>query len=238
MLLARKLPKEDIDRHQKLIRKYSRDSLGTDNIEIEFLANGVQKGVYKVTLGNQSLVACAAAIDIERELIEEYSILHQLFKTSPKYFPRPIAHYSSGQEGLGELITMELLPHRDLNKLRNPGNPNFYRNLAESIGEAIADVNIESGRYSSEPSDGNILGREYGDNVEIKFCDAIQFKQGNIEDAAHSILLYPNVRPECFRFIGRFRDGMAKALVNHKGAENFEDAKKQLEFLRSYNSII
>lgn len=237
LLLAKNIPREDTERHHRLIREYSKNSFGTEDVEIEFLGNGAEKGVYKVKYTQGSFLASAAAIDPKRGLLEEYRILHQLYGGAPEYFPRPMAHYSASDERLGELITMELLPHKDLNKLSNPGRPNFYREVAYEIGKAVATVNFKTGLYSTEPHDGNILARDEAGKIEIKFCDAIQFKPGNIENTVNSILLDSNMRPECFRFIKQFRNGIAEAMLNQGKASSLTEAEQQLNFLRKYNPI-
>jgi hypothetical protein len=237
MLLAQKLPPSEIERHVRLIKDYAKNSFGSEEVDIELLGNGAEKGVYKVKYSDGLFVASAAAINPERKLLEEYNILHELFQEVPTLFPKPLSHYSSQKNGLGELITMELLPHKDLNLLRNSGVSSFYRDLAREIGMGVGKVNLRTGRYSSEPHDGNILGRFENGKIEIKFCDAIQFRKGDIGDAVQSILSSPEVRPECFRFIKQFREGLAQAELEENPEEDKTKIENKYEFLRRYNDI-
>ena len=231
------IPLEEKKRHYRLIRDYAEKTLGSKEIEIEFLANGAEKGVYKVDYSDGIFVASAAAIFPTRRLLEEYNILHELYNNVPSLFPRPISHYSPKETGLGELITMELLPHQDLNKLTNPGRISFYKEVAREIGRGVGKVHSKTGRYSSEPHDGNILGRNIDGKVEIRFCDAIQFKKGSIQDAVHSILSSPYMRPECFRFVKDFREGLVDAIEKEDPERKRDEIHESLDFIRKYNDI-
>ncbi|MDO8656199.1 MAG: hypothetical protein Q7K45_03095, partial [Nanoarchaeota archaeon] len=65
----------------------------------------------------------------------------------------------------------------------------YFRDLACAIGKGVSIVHAKTGRYSSEPHDGNILVRLGEDGkLDLRFCDAIQFREGTIENAVDAIL--------------------------------------------------
>lgn len=240
MVLVPELRREDRERHERLIRDYSNKVISTDSVEIGVVGNGAEKGVYRVRFGDQSYIAAAATIDASRSLLQEYNILHHLFVTAAEFFPRPIAHYKPEASELGELILMELLEHQDLGKFKREGNipRNFPKKLAYELGKAVASVSLRTGRYASEPHDGNVLVKIVGEEEtpELKFCDAIQYRQGTLEDAARAILSNRDERPEAYRFIRQFRDGLVESMCRIEGV-SLADAKRRLEFLREYNDV-
>jgi len=235
MVLRRELHEDDQKKHRKLIQEYTMHRFGKAPFEVSLIGAGEQKGVYKIDYGEGTFVASAAARDPKQSLLEEYNILTELYVGAREFFPKPIAHFSA-EEDLGELLIMEFLPHRDLDHITHIGVTDYYKKLSRKIGRAIALTNIKTGRYSSEPHDGNILGIVNGDDVAIKFCDAIQFHKGGIASAVDSILCDRNMRPECFRFIKHFREGLVDG-ITEAGQLSRDEANKQLEFLRNYNDI-
>ena len=237
MLPSKELSKQEKERHFRLIRDYAKNNFKTDNVEIEYLDNGDEKGIYKVSYAGDVFVASAASIDPEKRLLEEYNILHELWDKVPHLFPRPISHYSSSNGELGELLTMELLPEKNLRELVNPGDFDFYRKLSKEIGKAVNEVQLKTGRYSSEPHNGNILASYSNGNFNLKFCDAIQFKKGSIEEAVESILSMRDMRPECFRFIRQFREGLLETELKENPNLTTIEANKKFDFLRDYNDI-
>ena len=135
---------------------------------------------------------------------------------------------------------MELLPHLDLMKFDkysvNYGN-GFGRELAYQIGVAMGEVHAKTGRFSSEPHDGNILARATEDNkLDIRFCDAIQFREGDLEAAVRAVLINKGERPECFRFIKQFRNGLSQGTSVVTGRP-LSEVWKSLNFMREFNDI-
>lgn len=265
MVLAPELTKDEIKRHCDLIMdfiKFASHSEGeyikvlnneeenrvcsvryasdSKTVDIEFLDNGQEKGVYKVRYGNQELVAAAAARDHRVDLSEEYYILNQLYNGVPELFPRPELCYNPKQrEMLGQLLIMELLPHIRLDKFRRQDQTiDRDKNLAYIIGRNIAIVHEKTGRISTDPHDGNILAQRTNQGIEIAFCDAIQFKEGSLEEGIRCILANKGERPECFRFIHKFRDGIADGIcaVSETPLTRVQ-VYPQLEYLREYNDI-
>ena len=232
------LSPEEVRRHFNLIRVCFREFFGEQDVDIELHGNGVEKGVYRVEFNNQKVLAAAAARDETRLLLEEYNILTHLYRGAARFFPAPKGHYVPQNGTLGEVLLMEFLPHLDIDRFlqESPRVENFYRKLAYQLGKAVAAVNIKTGRYSSEPHNGNILVRSKKDNVEIKFCDAIQFKTGSLEDATEIILTQNGMRPESFRFIKKFRQGLAESMSTLQGI-SYDDAYSRLDFLKQYNDI-
>jgi hypothetical protein len=241
MVLVKSLTRKEMDRHYNLIKTYFKEVRHTDDVSIDFYDNGSEKGIYKVKSGTEAFVAAATARNQNNRLLTEYNILHQLFNSASEYFPRPIAHYAPEQiEELGDLFLMELLPFPNLMKFDRSKYHNlidFQRDLAYEIGKGIAIVNGKTGRYSSDPHDGNILARiDENDGLELKFVDAIQFRVGGIEEAGRSLLTNRNDRPECFRFIHKLREGMADGMNTTQGIE-VQEAWDKLDFMREYNDI-
>ena len=229
-------------RHEALIRQYFSEVRGQESVDIQLHGNGSEKGVYKVKSDDGTFLAAAGARDKNRRLLPEYNALHSLYDKAPEFFPRPIAHYSPEQvQETGDLFLMELLPHLDLmhfDKRSYPRDGMYFRDLASAIGKGVSIVHAKTGMYSSEPHDGNILVR-LDDNGELalRFCDAIQFREGSIEDAV-DVMLSNNrdERPESFRFIRRFRQGLAQGISSVTGI-SLEEAYHSFDFLRKYNDI-
>ncbi|GEM_PF-1871503 len=241
MVLVHELTNAEKELHTKLIRNYFSQVHNNNDISVEYLSNGAEKGVYKVKLSKGEFLAAAAARQKARKLLDEYTILHKLYGAIPDYFPKPVAHYRDpSEEDLGDLLVMELLPHLDLTKFDKhsyEGSLGFHRELAYQLGVAFAKVHAKSGYFSTEPHDGNVLVRvEERNKLEVKFCDAIQFKQGTLEEAVDSVMGYRDFRPECFRFIIQFRKGLAQGLNEATGVA-WGDAWKRFAFLRRYNDI-
>ncbi len=208
------LSEEATKRHIQLIQEYSRLRVNNPDPKIEFIKNGVAKGVYRVGFGDESILAAAASRDRSKRLLPEYNILNTLYAGAPGFFPQPYAHYSSVDMELGELIIMECLEHKDIETFSQfkSAVPDYFRKLAYEIGKAVSIVNFLTGKYSSEPHDGNILVKPRGDSVEVKFCDAAQFKIGDMSMAIEAILHDKDMRPECFRFIPHFRRGILEGM--------------------------
>lgn len=236
MVLVKELSPHEIERHRNLIREYFAMVREGEDVVIEEFDNGNEKGVYKVHSGKTDYLAAAANRDRRATLLEEYNILHMLYESVPNFFPEPYAHYkSSAENSLGELILMEFLPHLNVMKFSRE-NPSFdRREFAYKLGKSLAEVNSRTGRYSSDPHDGNILLRNTEEGLDLRFCDAIQFRTGSLEDAIRAILINPSERPESTRFIHRFREGIISALKS-RGVPR-SDAVEQLEFMREYNNI-
>jgi len=233
------LSEEDTKRHAQLIREYSRIRVNNPDPKIEFIKNGVAKGVYRVGFGEESILAAAAARDVSKRLLPEYNILHTLYAGAPGFFPQPYAHYSSVDKGLGELILMECLDHMDIERFNQFKSevPDYFRKLAYEIGKAVATVNFLTGKYSSEPHDGNILVKSRGDSVGVKFCDAAQFKIGDMSMAIEAILHDKDMRPECFRFIPHFRRGILDGMCESSALLPSELQPGLDKELRKYNPI-
>lgn len=238
-MLVKKLEAETVDRHYKIIEEYSQEKRNESPNNITLVGNGVEKGVYRVDWRDESIIAAAAAIDPGASLLKEYFILSELYDMSPNFFPKPYSH-SASRNGLGEMIAMELLKHIDLKQFRIKNDikvDDLHRKLSYLIGRSIGEVTQKTGRYSSEPHDGNILAKLNKNNeIEIKFCDASQFLEGTIEDACQSILTFKEDRPECFRFINKFRKGLCESLVNIENI-SYNKAWEITDFLREYNDI-
>tara|TARA_Y100000310_G_C20633464_1_gene789916 strand:+ start:461 stop:1189 length:729 start_codon:yes stop_codon:yes gene_type:complete len=241
MLKAQPLKQAEQERHNQLIKDFFIETRGEEPLSINLHGNGVEKGVYRVVTSTDQLLAAAGSIDLSRRLLSEYNLLSVLHTGTPNFFPRPIAHYApKDAETRGDLFLMEFLPHVDVDEIElgsfhQPSG--YYRALAYEIGRGVAIVNYKTGRFSSEPHDGNILVAvtQEGQSLDIKFCDAIQFKQGNIEDAAQSILEDKETRPECFRFIGKFREGLIQGMS--ECGVDYDGAVQNTKFLRQYNDI-
>ena len=105
------LSEEATKRHIQLIQEYSRLRVNNPDPKIEFIKNGVAKGVYRVGFGDESILAAAASRDRSKRLLPEYNILNTLY-AGARILPQPYAHYSSVDMELGELIIMECLEHR------------------------------------------------------------------------------------------------------------------------------
>ena len=240
MVLVKPLSKEEVERHENLIREYFSQIQGQDHPEIVFVDNGNEKGVYRVETQEGVHVAVAANRDYDSPggtLLQEYNILHALYSGAPEFFPKPKAHYQSSTTDVSdELLVMEFLPH--LNVMRHADRAEVFdrRKFAYLLGEAVAKVNAKTGRFSSDPHDGNILLRGEGQDLELKFCDAIQFKTGSLEDGVRSILVDRNARPEAYRFIHRFKEGLARGIEANQGIP-FGEAKKSLDYMNEYNDI-
>lgn len=240
MVLVPELTEEEIQRHHALIRDFALYATKSQDVKIEFLDNGKEKGVYKVNLGDQEIVAAAAKRDPSVDLSEEYWVLNQLYAGVPEFFPRPELCYNPRQsELLGQLLIMSLLPHVNLQRFRS-GNldKGLNKNLAYLIGRSIAIVQAKTGRVSSDPHDGNILARNTNRGIEMAFCDAIQFIPGSLEDGVRCILANKEERPECFRFISKFRDGLADGVCATSDQPiTRAQVYPQLEYLREFNDV-
>lgn len=227
MVLNPTLTAEQVARHHRLIQAYFREVQHLEPV-IEFYANGAEKGVYKVRTNEHEYLAAAATMRPERRLLTEY-------------LPRPIAHYSPEDlDELGDLMVMEFLPHQNIDvfdRSTYPKRGQFFRDLAKEIGKGVAFVHAKTGRYPSEPHNGNVLVRvnDQGD-LDLRFCDAIQFRTGTIEDAVRAVLINRNERGECFRFINHFRQGLAEGVSQTEGIPEAE-ALPRFNFLREYNPI-
>jgi hypothetical protein len=233
--MGKNISEEEKKRHLQIIQEYGKFHFGKTPTQISLIGSGYEKGVYKVEYADNIFVASAAARDAKRSLLEEYNILNELYGGASNLFPRPIAHFSA-DSGIGDLIAMELLPHKNINRLEPLSVSDFYRNLARKIGEAIAVINAKTGRYSSEPHDENVLGIIKNGDIELKFCDAIQFKKGNLYSTVEAILIDPQMRPECFRFIKHFREGLVDGISVTENIPR-EEAYPRLNFLRKFNDI-
>ena len=240
MVLVKPLTKKEIERHEKLIREYFSQIEGQTHPEIVFVDNGNEKGIYKVRTQDGIYVAAAANRDCltpKASLLQEYNVLHALHSGAPEFFPKPKAHYQSdGGGGEDELMIMEFLPHVNLMKFADSGKAFDRRKFAYLLGEAVATINAKTGRYSSDPHDGNIRLKGEGASLDLKFCDAIQFKTGSLEDGVRTILVDRNIRPEAYRFIHRFKEGLARGIEVSQGIP-FEDAKRSLVYMDEYNKL-
>ncbi len=242
MLKAHPLKQAEQERHNQLIRDFFKEIRGEEPTSIVLHGNGQEKGIYKVVTPTEQLLAAAGSIDLSRKLLPEYNLLNILHTSAPKFFPRPIAHYApKDANSRGDLFLMEFLPHVDVDYIKPSDfqkQGGYFRNLAYEIGRGVAIVNYKTGRFSSEPHDGNILVKltNEGQAIDIKFCDVIQFRQGNLEDAAQSILEDKFMRPECFRFIGKFRKGLVQGMS--ECGVNYDEAMQNTEFLKQYNAIL
>ncbi len=240
MVLNPSLTQEEIQRHQRLIREYFAEVRSAEPVDIEFYDNGNEKGVYKVSVGNERFMAAAAARKREKLLLEEYNVLHELWGNTPEFFPRPISHYRPKEvETLGDLMIMELLPHLNLKKADRhvyTAEGGFYRALAYELGKAAVIIQAKTGRFSSDPNDGNILVRPTFDSLDLRFCDAIQFIPGTLEDAAITYLVDRNNRPEPYRFIKRFRAGLVDGMMVTQEISR-DEAWRSTEFVRKYNDV-
>jgi hypothetical protein len=242
MVLVLKLTEEEISRHKTLIQCYFKDILTSSNVDINYYNNGVEKGIYRVRSGSEEFLAAAASKDVRRELLSEYNILGNLYRGAKEFFPRPISHYSPEDvDELGELFLMQFLPHlnlMDFDKSKFNGTGLQYtQELAYQIGKSVAIVHSKTGRYSSEPHDGNILAKVNDDNgLELKFCDAIQFRSGDIEQAVRAIISSKDERRECYSQIKSFRNGLADGLNIALGISR-DEAWDKFDFLREYNDI-
>ncbi len=239
MVLDRTLSEEEQKPHRVLINKYFSEVMGVNPV-ISYHDSGAEKGVYKVEVGDQMFLAAAAALDRERSLLTEYNILNSLYKGASELFPRPIAHYNPADDSSGDLLVMEFLPHQRINHFQPhtyTKNGGFFRALAKKIGESVAIAHAKTGRYSSEPHDGNIIVKlDKNGDIDLRFVDAIQFKTGSLETAVRQMFVQPGERPECFRFIHKFREGLADGVAQMEGVSN-EEALARFNFLREYNPI-
>lgn len=203
--------------------------------EIIPIGNGVQKAVYKVSLGeDKNYIAAAAARNNKDSLLEEYVILNEVFEKSPNLVPEPFSHYFPRNKQNKGLILMEYLPFEDLDDFLDLTNFS-RRNLAYEIGRNLAKFTSLTGRIISEPHDGNIMARLNQDKCEIRFVDAMQFLEGNISDSIEHILLNAQVRPECFRFLPKFREGVTEGLCSQGVSK--EEIKKLDTIYSKYNPI-
>ncbi|MDP1728922.1 MAG: hypothetical protein Q8L27_01825 [archaeon] len=238
MVLVKPLLKEEISRHEKLILEWVRESYHRDITpsDFELIGNGVEKGVYKLNLDGKVLVAVAANRDGLKTLLPEYNTLHHLHRSCPVFFPRPHSHYCSSQEkDNGELIIMDFLPHLPIDVFNKLKVSDFHRKLAYNIGRDMAKVNLCTGMYSSEPHDGNILILQKDDDVDVKFCDASQFRHGGIDEVIQSTLNDSNYRPECFRHIKRFYAGILDGYMQEGRTADEPSLKKTLN---QFNPIV
>ncbi len=251
MVLTRALTEEERKRQEKLIKRYfARGMWAMDEVEVEFHDNGSEKGVYKVHLPRSTVLAAAANRDEHRgeeiDMVKEYTNLHKLYNSAPEFFPKPIAHYtpkSSDPEfgDLGHLIIMELLEHENIQRFKNDGTPKDFREkLARGIGRSVALVNEKTGMYMTQPHDGNILIQTVEDgegyDLDFRFCDAVQYDEGPLEEAVRMIMTNNDERPECYRQIRQFRDGLAEGIQEETGM-SIEEAREEVSFIRRYNPI-
>ena len=234
MVLTPTLSKEQMKRHELLINRYFAER--GKSLSIKYHHNGSKKGIYKVETQGSTFIAVAAAIDSSSDLLQEYRLLCELYNGAQFFFPRPFAHYSSDQ---GQLIIMEFLPHQQIGEFpkypfSKPGG--FFKEFAYMFGFSLTSVNINTGYFPSEPHDGNILVKaDEESNLELKFCDAIQFQRGSLEVALSNALL-SGFRDESKRFIIQFRQGVIRAL---KELQEKDEAtcKRELEFLKNINDV-
>jgi hypothetical protein len=239
MLNAHKLSKEEMRTHIALIERYAKEVLNLDNIPIKLAGWGFEKGVYKIEVADKSFLAAAAIRNSSHSLLEEYNILSHLYKNAPKFFPEARGHvnFSNGPV-TGELLIMEYIPLPTLNDFKNSNQvkpTDYFRKLAYELGASLAVVNTKTGMYPSEPHDGNVFINSNGNNISLKFCDAIQYKRGCIEDTALSCLDYGHQRMECTKFPHKFREGLISGLVASGMPE--DKAKEQIDPLKKYSSI-
>ncbi len=241
-LLFPPLTDEQRERHEDLIRLYFREIRGNPNPEINYHKNGAQKGVYKVKIDNEEFLAVAASNDKSIRLLTEYNVLSVLYNGAPEFFPRPVAHYApENAKELGDLMVMQFLPHdnlADFDRYQYTKQGGFFRALAKEIGKSMAIVHHKTGRYSSEPHNGNILVKlnDNGD-IDLKYCDAIQFLTGSLDDAVRQMLgNNKEIRGECYRFIKQFREGLASGVSDTSGT-SYQDAWNQFDFMKEYNPI-
>ena len=89
MVLINTLTSEEMKRHYDLIEDYFRTQKGTSDFSAEFVKNGAEKGIYRIRAGQEEFVAAAASRDLQRRVLQEYTVLHQLWNAAPEYFPRP-----------------------------------------------------------------------------------------------------------------------------------------------------
>lgn len=234
MVLVKPLSKEEIRRHEALILEWAQAyNQKIDKESFQLIGNGFEKGVYKLNWNNREVVAVAANRDGLGTLLGEYNKLHHLYKGCPSLFPQPHSHYASSNEN-GELIIMEFLPHQPVDIFDKISVPDFHRKLAYSVGKNTAVANVSTGMYSSEPHDGNILVLKKGDNLDLRFCDASQFRQGNLEDGIRAIF-EGTFRPECTSFGNKFYAGLVDGLVI--GGQEDSDFKFK-KFLKNFGVTI
>ena len=229
------LTSDEESRMRLAIAEFSESMRLVKHPSVRYIGRGYAKGVFAVQSSDETPVAAACARDGDVSLEEECRILHRLHRAVPHLFPESFGVYNSMT--LGQVMVMELLDHDSMIHpvdLRGVEDP--YRKLAYQIGSGIAEVFVLTGMYSSEPHKGNILVKNADGVLDIKFCDAIQWKHGSLEEGIHAILRMPDEREECFRFIHRFRQGIIDKTHELTGISQ-NDLASQLDFMRSYNPI-
>ncbi|MBN2142896.1 hypothetical protein JW711_06225 [Candidatus Woesearchaeota archaeon] len=240
MVLVPELTAEEKTRHNHLIHQYARDELGREDVNIDLIGYGVHKGVYKVCSGSRGLlVAVGASRELDRLLLEDYVALNELYANAPSFFSKPYAHYTAHTNNLGELISMEYIDMPDLDKLKRETifGPHL-KDLAYRLGRDLGEVFMLTGRYSSEPHDGNVLASiRDGKLAPLKFCDPIQFLPGDLDDVVRSVMTYGDERRECISFAHKFKQGLSEALVE-VGGRNQTEASAELAFMTRYSSIL
>lgn len=239
MLIKPLLKDADRKRHLALIQNYLLTQFNSADFPVNLIENGSKKAVYKIDLPEKTVLAAAASLNLRDELLREYNVLTRLYRDSPAYFPKPMGHFA-GDADLGDLLLMECLEHIDVERYKREQLPfsGFNRLLAYELAYASTAVNIQTGTYASEPHDGNILVKEIGDNkIELKFCDAIQYLDGNLDDVTRSIFSYGDERRECISFAQHFKRGMVAALKDVAFYDD-RDAEEEVAFLKKYSGIL
>lgn len=240
MVLVPELSRSEKERHVELIKEFVYSQLSTSDCDIEFYDNGAEKGIYKVETARGNYLAAAASRDKSKKLLGEYNLLHHLHEKDEELFPRPVSHYKS-TEDLGDLILMEFVDRPSIYRLKSQSQtpPNFGKDLARHVGYAAIRAVENTGHYSSEPHDGNILVQMAGDSIEeVSFCDAIQFRDGSIADAISSIMTYGEERSECLRFTPQFAKGIEQALSESRNIPEVATKDLYLPELRKYSGIV
>jgi len=249
MVFSRKITQEEFEWHNKLIAEFCQLQYHGNPVDIKAIGSGNFKAVYKVELPTRTFVAAASSHSRKEKLVNEYSVLHTLYDACPDLYPEPIAHYKSNDLD-GDVMITEYLRHKDLTEPHDKTLvKSFDRRIAFLLGYNSALVNLRTSLYSEDPHDGNIMiqitpnaqgvpvDSPNRGKIDMKFCDAGMYVQGGIEEMVYSILINPNDRQECTRFINQFRDGIATAIVEETGVD-FLKAAKQLNYLNNYTGTL
>ena len=249
MVFSRKISDEEFKWHNKLIAEFCQLQYHVNPIDIKAIGSGNFKAVYKVELPTRVFVVAASSHDKKEKLVKEYGVLHTLYDACPDLYPEPIAHYKSNNLA-GDIMITEYLRHKDLTETYDKILvSNFDRRMAFLLGYNSALVNLRTSLYSEDPHDGNIMIQIASNDqrvstdspnkgkIDMKFCDAGMYAEGGIEQMVYSILINPNDRQECTRFINQFRDGIATAIVEETGVD-FLDAARQLNYMNNYTGTL
>jgi len=217
---------------KRLVNCVARKQYGVKASDITKIGYGISKEVYSFKVDCIPLVALISKR--RQNLKKEFFNLMKLHSLAKDYLPEPLFYFKDSKSSK-ELYVTRLFYEQTLE--------DFYKNnftnqkqLAFLLGQSISKFNLMTGHYLEEPHNGNIFVKKEFGRLSLKFCDPDQIKEGGLEDAVHFVLNDPRCRPECYRFIDKFRKGLAEGIRLSTG-KSHEEAYDSLDFIKKYNDI-